>query len=137
MGNYGWFFERDRQMGKHTQQQQRTAQAGDGGGFDSNGAGRDRADWEKLLSAGDAYLNQGTTTPSGVHHGDIAMTWNARALKSLLTNIGDKFERGVAYFRHQHGRHRRRVPSVVARCGCGYKDQAGWIPHGILKYMSI
>lgn len=105
MGNYGWFFEQwIGKMGKQyaNNNNGRGAKPATAVAFDSNGAGLQIVQtWEKLLSSGVMpYLNQGNNDAKAAFiSGDIAMTLESTAaLKSLLTNIGDKFELGVAYF---------------------------------------
>lgn len=105
MGNYGWFFEQwVGKMGKHyvNNNNGRGAKPATAVEFDSNGSGIQIINvWDKILKQGiSPYLNQGNNDAKAAFiAGDIAMTLESTAaLKTLLTNVGDKFEIGVAYF---------------------------------------
>lgn len=105
MGNYGWFFEQ--WMGKQglhyvNNNNGRGEQYATAVAFDSNGGGLAIAKvWDKVLKEGIApYLNIGNNDAKAAFiSGNIAMTLESTAaLKSLLLNIGDRFEVGVGYF---------------------------------------
>lgn len=105
MGNYGWFFEQwVGKMGKHyvNNNNGRGSAYATAVAFDSNGAGIQIINvWDKVLKEGIApYLNMGNDDAKAAFiSGNIAMTLESTAaLKSLLLNIGDKFELGVGYF---------------------------------------
>jgi len=105
MGNYGWFFEQwVGKMGKNyvNNNNGRGDKPATAVAFDSNGAGLQIINiWDKLLKSGVApYLNQNNADAKAAFiAGNICMTLESTAaLKSLLNNVGDKFEIGVAYF---------------------------------------
>ena len=105
MGNYGWFFEQ--WIGK---QGLHYVNNNNGRGdayatavdFDRNGGGvKIMRVWDKVLKEDIApYLNRGNNDAKAAFiAGNIAITLESTAaLKSLLLNVGDKFEIGVGYF---------------------------------------
>ena len=105
MGNYGWFFEQwVGKMGKHyvNNNNGRGKDHATAVEFDSNGAGIQILNvWDKVLKEGiGPYLNMGNEDAKAAFiSGNICITLESTAaLKSLLTNVGDKFEIGVGYF---------------------------------------
>ncbi len=109
MGNYGWFFEQ--WMGKQglhyvNNNNGRGEQYATAVAFDQNGGGLEIVKvWDKVLKEGiSPYLNIGNDDAKAAFiSGNIAMTLESTAaLKSLLLNIGDRFELGVGYFPNIH-----------------------------------
>lgn len=109
MGNYGWFFEQ--WMGKQglpyvNNNNGRGEQYATAVAFDKNGGGLEIVKvWDKVLKEGiSPYLNIGNDDAKAAFiSGNIAMTLESTAaLKSLLLNIGDRFELGVGYFPNIH-----------------------------------
>lgn len=105
MGNYGWFFEQwIGKMGKHyiNNNNGRGSDYATAVAFDSNGGGLQIIKvWDKILKEGiSPYLNIGNDDAKAAFiAGNVCMIpESTAALKSLLLNVGDKFEVGVAYF---------------------------------------
>lgn len=105
MGNYGWFFEQWMgKMGKNyvNNNNGRGKSYATAVDFDTNGGGLAIVNvWNKVLKEGIApYLNQGNNDAKAAFiAGNTCMVLESTAaLKSLLLNVGDNFEIGVAYF---------------------------------------
>lgn len=105
MGNYGWFFEQwIGKMGLHyvNNNNGRGKDYATAVEFDKNGGGLQILNvWDKVLKEGIApYLNMGNDDAKAAFiSGQICMTLESTAaLKSLILNVGDKFEIGVGYF---------------------------------------
>ncbi|MGE4525621.1 MAG: ABC transporter substrate-binding protein [Sphaerochaeta sp.] len=105
MGNYGWFFEQwIGKMGLHyvNNNNGRGKDYATAVEFDTNGGGLQIIKvWDKILKEGiSPYLNMGNDDAKAAFiSGNVCMIpESTAALKSLLLNVGDKFEIGVAYF---------------------------------------